>query len=540
MAITNNQLGMTVSGVYNTKVGVFETGKKDAQGGAYEGVRFLALRDRKLEHYQVKDGVIIIGDRAFYDAKVKTVVLPEGLKAIGCSAFAGCKNLTGIALPEGLEVIKETAFRDCESLSVLTLPATLLYVGKRAFGPALKRLVILSENVTFDSGTFAQVKALEEILVPLSALEKYISVFKAMGVTAQVFALAEEPEIETCTVIEDYTIDNLSVLDEVDDEDQDVFEDYEEEEAIVEESTGNTTAATNKIDECANKIKGHLHELGMDEFVLYTYDYCGDLERNEDFESLDSAVCLNLYFDLHETFNGEERTFIAPRKIKVDGDDLLIDLQEVKEYNESEEEVLGYYESLSIDALLERFETSDVEKCFTEILAHTFNSDVISLNQLEEEETIVEQFNNITKMNFYEFITNVRMSYDYYDEQEYDLDDEPYQSAQFCFSLLDDDEIDRFFDILGDECDFPNEALWTMVDYDGELERDSLIDIEDEESGMKILTQYPEAFVKAAHKFLTEQEGEECEEAIYGVGGCFYWGEDDELEEEFFVEEITM
>lgn len=355
MAITNNQLGAPVSEVYNTKVGVFETGKKDAQGGAYEGVRFLALRDRKLEQYQVQDGVIIIGDRAFYDAKVKTVVLPEGLKAIGCSAFAGCKNLTGIALPEGLEIIKETAFRDCESLAELTLPSTLLEVGARAFGPGLKRLVILSENVTFSPDAFKQAKSLEEILVPGAVIGKYAVLFLAMGITAPLTEIKAEQE--------------------------------QEEEAIVEESTGNTTAATNKIDECANKIKDHLHELGMDEFVLYTYDYCGDLEWNEDFESLDSAVSLDLYFDLHESFNGEERTFIAPRKIKVDGDDLLIDLQEVKEYNEGEEEVLGYYESQSVDTLLERFETSDIEKCFTEILAHTFNSNVISLNQLEEEET---------------------------------------------------------------------------------------------------------------------------------------------------------
>ena len=747
-------------------MGVFETGKKDAQGGAYEGVRFLALRDRKLEQYQVQDGVIIIGDRAFYDAKVKTVVLPESLKAIGCSAFAGCKNLTGIALPEGLEVIKETAFRDCESLAELTLPSTLLEVGARAFGPGLKRLVILSENVTFSPDAFKQAKSLEEILVPGAVIGKYTVLFLAMGITAPLTEIKAEQE--------------------------------EEEEAIVEESTGNTTAATNKIDECANKIKGHLHELGMDEFVLYTYDYCGDLEWNEDFESLDSAVSLNLYFDLHETFNGEERTFIAPRKIKVDGDDLLIDLEEVKEYNEGEEEVLEYYESLSVDALLERFETSDIEKCFTEILAHTFNSDVISLNQSEEEEIMeksertirvdlarpgikritmlpldnegveimkehgndaeeaysdiydkiwsedsgqlmdfvfedayseyglyvvdaeteeviyeddsfvpdtscglmsyseaeaeypdneedfsryvkylrsecqtnelylsqgfakawnelsepttesaatfipnfmhyalsaadaknallmgIEESELVTvsfyinlpegenfdpakldfinidahyddysevlqellardlillnaiiydgkiyfaghddidildesdeepifdyvdeniakkKMNFYEFITNVRMSYDYYDEQEYDEDDENYLSAQLDFSELADDEIDRFFDILGDECDFPNEALWTMVDYDGEQERDSLIDIDDETAGMEILMQYPEAFVKATHKFLAEQEGEECEEAIYGVGGYFWWG-DDELEEEFFVEEITM
>ena len=156
-----------------------------------------------------------------------------------------------------------------------------------------------------------------------------------------------------------------------------------------------------------------------------------------------------------------------------------------------------------------------------------------------EESNTGNNSNDITKMNFYEFITNVRISYYYYDEQEYDEDDENYLSAQLAFSLLDDNEIDRFFDILGDECDFPNEVLWTMVDYDGELERDSLIDIENEEAGMKILTQYPEAVVKAAHKFLSEQEGEECEEAIYGVDGYFYWG-DDELEEEFIVGEITM
>ena len=497
---------------YNTQVGIFETGEKDSQGGAYKDNRFLALRKRELNEYEVKDGVAIIGDRAFFDAKLRTVTLPNSLRAIGQSAFAGCKNLTGIALPEGLEVIKETAFRDCESLAELTLPSTLLEVGARAFGPGLKRLVILSENVTFSPDAFKQAKSLEEILVPGAVIGKYTVLFLAMGITAPLTEIKAEQEAEQV------------------------------EEAIVEESTGNTTAATNKIDECANKIKGHLHELGMDEFVLYTYDYCGDLEWNEDFESLDSAVSLNLYFDLHETINGEERTFIAPRKIKVDEDDLLIDLQEVKEYNEGEEEVLGYYESLSVDALLERFETSDIEKCFTEILAHTFNSDVISLNQLEEEETIFDYVDeNIAKkkMNFYEFITNVRMSYYYYDEQEYDEDEENCLTAQLAFSVLADDEIDRFFDILGDECDFPNEVLWTMVDYDGELERDSLIDIDDENTGMEILMQYPEAFVKAAHKFLSEQEGEECEEAIYGVDGYFWWG-DDELEEGFFVGDITM
>lgn len=339
---------------YNTQVGIFETGEKDSQGGAYKDNRFLALRKRELNEYEVKDGVAIIGDRAFYDAKLRTVTLPNSLRAIGQSAFAGCKHLTDIALPEGLEVIKDTVFRDCESLSALTLPSTLLEVGARAFGPGLKRLVILSENVTFSPDAFKQAKSLEEIHVPEAACAKYTVWFVALGLTAKITEIKEKNEIEVS-------------------------------------NTGNNSSDIDNIDKCVVKIKDHLHELGMNEFVLYTFDYCGDLEWNEDFESLDSTVSLNLYFDMHETFNGEERTFIAPRKIKINGDDLLIDLEEVKECNEGEEEVLGYYESQSVDALLERFETSDIEKCFTEILNLTFDSDVISLNQPEEEETIDEE-----------------------------------------------------------------------------------------------------------------------------------------------------
>lgn len=339
---------------YNTQVGIFEIGEKDSQGGAYKDNRFLALRKRELNEYEVKEGVAIIGDRAFYDAKLRTVTLPNSLRAIGQSAFAGCKNLTDVALPEGLEVIKDTAFRDCESLSALTLPSTLLEVGARAFGPGLKRLVILSENVTFSPDAFKQAKSLEEILVPEAACAKYTVWFVALGLIVKITEIKEKKEIE-------------------------------------ESNTGNNSNDIDNIDKCVVKIKNHLHELGMNEFVLYTCDYCGDLEWNEDFESLDSTVSLNLYFDMHETYNGEERTFIAPRKIKIKGDDLLIDLEEVKEYNEGEEEVLGYYESQSVDALLERFETSDIEKCFTEILNLTFDSDIISLNQPEEEETIDEE-----------------------------------------------------------------------------------------------------------------------------------------------------
>ena len=206
---------------YNTKVGIFETGKIDSQGGAYKDNRFLALRKRELNEYEVKEGVAIIGDRAFYDAKLRTVTLPNSLRAIGQSAFAGCKNLTDVALPEGLEVIKDTAFRDCESLAELTLPSTLLEVGARAFGPGLKRLVILSENVIFSPDAFKQAKSLEEIHVPEAACAKYTAWFVALGLTAKITEFKEKNEIEESNTGNNANdIDNIDKWEETIDEEQ--------------------------------------------------------------------------------------------------------------------------------------------------------------------------------------------------------------------------------------------------------------------------------------------------------------------------------
>ena len=206
---------------YNTQVGIFETGEKDSQGGAYKDNRFLALRKRELNEYEVKEGVAIIGDRAFYDAKLRTVTLPNSLRAIGQSAFAGCKNLADVALPEGLEVIKDTAFRDCESLAELTLPSTLLEVGARAFGPGLKRLVILSENVIFSPDAFKQAKSLEEIHVPEAACAKYTAWFVALGLTAKITEFKEKNEIEESNTGNNANdIDNIDKWEETIDEEQ--------------------------------------------------------------------------------------------------------------------------------------------------------------------------------------------------------------------------------------------------------------------------------------------------------------------------------
>lgn len=59
---------------------------------------------------RVKDGTEEIGYGAFTRAALSTVELPEGLKRIGVSAFAGCKNLTMPELPDSLESLEAHAF----------------------------------------------------------------------------------------------------------------------------------------------------------------------------------------------------------------------------------------------------------------------------------------------------------------------------------------------------------------------------------------------------------------------------------------------
>lgn len=362
---------------YNTKVGVFETGKKDALGGAYEGNRFLALRDRKLEAYQVKDGVEIIGDRAFYDAKVERVVLPDSLKVIGQSAFAGCKHLADINIPEGVELIKETAFRDCTSLTEITLPATLLKVEKRAFGPVLKRLIVLSENTLFDLDAFRQVKELEEILMPASVVRKYAVMFEAIGLKVQVLALQEE------------TADKIPYeAGEIEDVAEDVINEYKQTDEQADESV-------------VEKIREHICALEMNEFVLYTFDYCGDLDWDDVNDKVcDSTVSLDLYFDLHDSFNGSERTHVAPRKIRVVNESISFDVEEVLEHEDGDVETIGQAEDLSVADLVERYGASSVNQCLTAIWNHINDANVIELNKNDNEDISVTteiHENNINK-----------------------------------------------------------------------------------------------------------------------------------------------
>ena len=53
------------------------------------------------------------------------VVIPEGVKKIGNSAFRWSNSLNRAVLPEGVSVIFPEAFADCKSLESVVLPESL-------------------------------------------------------------------------------------------------------------------------------------------------------------------------------------------------------------------------------------------------------------------------------------------------------------------------------------------------------------------------------------------------------------------------------
>lgn len=124
-------------------------GVADEYGVLYseDGAYLLECRNRELKHYVVKDGCKIICDKAFFNhtpfsCELESIVIPEGLIAIGNASFLACGKLRNNVLPDSLRYIGESAFELCKSLEKITLPSGLVSTGGNPFADSGIRRVI--------------------------------------------------------------------------------------------------------------------------------------------------------------------------------------------------------------------------------------------------------------------------------------------------------------------------------------------------------------------------------------------------------------
>ena len=105
-----------------------------------------------LTSVSIPDSVTAIGDRAFYYCKSLTSVsIPDSVSAIGDSAFFSCDSLTSVSIPDSVTSIGDHAFSYCDSLTSVSIPDSVEQIGTNPFSSCskLKTISVSSEHLYF-------------------------------------------------------------------------------------------------------------------------------------------------------------------------------------------------------------------------------------------------------------------------------------------------------------------------------------------------------------------------------------------------------
>ncbi len=114
-------------------------------------------RRKDLTEFTIPDGVAAIGSSAFEDCtNLKAITFPPTVTKIGSWAFAGCSSLKSILLPKKVQEIGASAFADCICLKQVQLPDGLKAIGGNAFYHcmSLRKLHIPESATQIDPDVF--------------------------------------------------------------------------------------------------------------------------------------------------------------------------------------------------------------------------------------------------------------------------------------------------------------------------------------------------------------------------------------------------
>jgi TPR repeat protein len=105
--------------------------------------------------FEIPYGTICIGDNAFEDSSIKSIIIVNSVTAIGESSFSGCENLYEISFPSTITKIGAGAFAGCRNLLDVKLPPHLKCIDVQAFDSCRNLTHVLIPNNIEEIGNMA-------------------------------------------------------------------------------------------------------------------------------------------------------------------------------------------------------------------------------------------------------------------------------------------------------------------------------------------------------------------------------------------------
>lgn len=112
-------------------------------------------------NYSVPEGVVSIGDYAFYTCQYLTKIhLPNSVQSIGDYSFKLCSGIYNFRFSDNLSIIGKEALMGCESLKEIHLPYSLTDIGQNAFlgdvDSDSNYIYFFNQGIYYVAGTYSE------------------------------------------------------------------------------------------------------------------------------------------------------------------------------------------------------------------------------------------------------------------------------------------------------------------------------------------------------------------------------------------------
>ena len=129
----------------------------------------ISFRNQEIESYIIPNSVKSIGDSAFAGCcSLVSIVISDSVTSIGKEAFCDCRSLSKIIIPESVKSIGDSAFEFCRFLVSVVIPESVTSIWGKTFSNcgSLSKIFISDSVTSIGDSAFFACTSLSDIVIP--------------------------------------------------------------------------------------------------------------------------------------------------------------------------------------------------------------------------------------------------------------------------------------------------------------------------------------------------------------------------------------